>query len=67
MNVPLPHPRRSPFGLRRFGFWEHRFPDGQGYADIYGHVGPQSNRVAAEAMKAVLTGNRTQPPRNLSR
>ena len=36
-------------------------------ADIYGHLGPQSNRVAAEAMEAVLNGNGTQPPRNLPR
>jgi len=35
-------------------------------ADIYGHLGPQSNRVAAEAMEAILTGNPTQPPRNLT-
>ena len=42
-----------------------------GHADIgttantYAHVAPGGNRAAAEALEAVLTGNQTQPPRNL--
>jgi integrase len=34
-------------------------------ADIYAHAVPGSNRAAADAMDAILTGNQTQPPRNL--
>ncbi len=34
-------------------------------ADLYTHAVPGSNRAAAEALEAVLTGNQTQPPRNL--
>ena len=35
-------------------------------ADIYTHAVPGSNRAAAEALEAILTGNQTQPPRNLT-
>ncbi len=35
-------------------------------AGMYSHLGPQSNRVAAEAMEGILTGNQTQPPRSLT-
>jgi integrase len=34
-------------------------------ADLYTHAVPGSNRAAAEALEAVLTGNQMQPPRNL--
>jgi integrase len=34
-------------------------------ANIYAHAVPGSNRAAADAMEAILTGNHTQPPRNL--
>ncbi len=34
-------------------------------ADTYSHAVPGSNRAAADALEAVLTGNQTQPPRNL--
>jgi integrase len=33
--------------------------------DLYTHAVPGSNRAAAEAMEGILTGNQTQPPRNL--
>ncbi len=35
-------------------------------ADIYAHAVPGGNRAAAEVMEAILAGNQTQPPRNLS-
>lgn len=35
-------------------------------ADPCTHAIPGSNRATAEALEPVLTGNRTQPPRNLS-
>jgi integrase len=35
-------------------------------ADIYGHCVPGSNRAAADAMEAILTSNRAQPPRNVA-
>ncbi|MBI4574263.1 MAG: site-specific integrase [candidate division NC10 bacterium] len=35
-------------------------------ADLYTHAVPGSNRAAAEALEAVLAGNQTQPPRNLT-
>ncbi len=34
-------------------------------ANLYTHAVPGSNRAAADALEAVLTGNQTQPPRNL--
>ncbi len=33
-------------------------------ADLYTHAVPGSNRAAAEALEAILTGNQTQPPLN---
>ena len=33
--------------------------------DLYTHAVPGSNRAAADAMEGILTGNQTQPPRNL--
>jgi integrase len=35
-------------------------------ADLYTHAVPGRNRAAAEALEAILTGNQTQPPRNLT-
>ncbi len=35
-------------------------------ADTYSHAVPGSNRAAADALEAILTGNQMQPPRNIT-
>jgi integrase len=35
-------------------------------ANLYVHAVPGSNRAAADALEAILTGNQMQPPRNLT-